>query len=290
MPSSLPGRQPITTQSIVRSRFTFAIPLRLPGMYGASSCFAITPSMLPSHFSACAGSALSGVSSNPAVSAIASSRRRRSHQRRFQQRFVALGQEVEDDVAGGDLLREQFDPRLRRVDPALQGVEFEVAVGVADHQLAVQHPAPRPEAELREVAAQRFTAARLDVDLVAVDEDDRPEAVELRLIHPFLADRQLFARQRQLRLDRWRQRKGHPAVAAPWRRVRLSRGSGIGTAASSFFVYGSDGCSQTWSAVALLDDLALVHHRDPVRDVADDADVVGDEEVGEAELVLEVVE
>ena len=40
----------------------------------------------------------------------------------------------------------------------------------------------------------------------------------------------------------------------------------------------------------LLDDLAVVHDRDPVGDVADDADVVGDEEVGEAELVLEVVE
>ena len=33
-----------------------------------------------------------------------------------------------------------------------------------------------------------------------------------------------------------------------------------------------------------------MHDRDPVGDVADDADVVGDEEVGEAELVLEVVE
>ncbi len=41
---------------------------------------------------------------------------------------------------------------------------------------------------------------------------------------------------------------------------------------------------------ALLDDLALVHDRDPVGDVADDADVVGDEDVGEAELLLEVVE
>src|SRR5205085_1536271 len=32
--------------------------------------------------------------------------------------------------------------------------------------------------------------------------------------------------------------------------------------------------------LAGLDDLALVHHRDPVGDVADDADVVGDEDVG----------
>ena len=39
-----------------------------------------------------------------------------------------------------------------------------------------------------------------------------------------------------------------------------------------------------------LDDLAEVHHRDAVGDVADDAEVVGDEDVGQRELVLEVVE
>ena len=39
-----------------------------------------------------------------------------------------------------------------------------------------------------------------------------------------------------------------------------------------------------------LDDLAQVHHRDPVGDVADDAEVVGDEHVGEPELVLQVLE
>ncbi len=78
MPSSLPGRQPITTQSIVRSRLTFAIPRRLPGTYGASSCFAITPSMLPQPLLRLAGSVVSGVSSSPARAAISSSRRRRS--------------------------------------------------------------------------------------------------------------------------------------------------------------------------------------------------------------------
>ena len=39
-----------------------------------------------------------------------------------------------------------------------------------------------------------------------------------------------------------------------------------------------------------LDDLAQVHHGDAVRDVADDAEVVGDEDVGQRELVLQVVE
>ena len=39
-----------------------------------------------------------------------------------------------------------------------------------------------------------------------------------------------------------------------------------------------------------LDDLAEVHHGDPVAHVADDSEVVRDEDVGELELVLQVVE
>ncbi len=39
-----------------------------------------------------------------------------------------------------------------------------------------------------------------------------------------------------------------------------------------------------------LDDAADIHHRDPVRDVLDDREVVRDEEIGEAELVLQVLE
>ncbi len=37
------------------------------------------------------------------------------------------------------------------------------------------------------------------------------------------------------------------------------------------------------------DDLAEVHHRDPVRDVADDGEIVRDEEVGQPELALELL-
>ena len=43
-------------------------------------------------------------------------------------------------------------------------------------------------------------------------------------------------------------------------------------------------------AVADLDDLAEVHHRDLVADVAHDGQVVRDEHVREAELVLQVLE
>ena len=42
--------------------------------------------------------------------------------------------------------------------------------------------------------------------------------------------------------------------------------------------------------VADLDDAPEVHHRHPVGDVADDREVVGDEEVGDPQLVLEVLE
>ena len=39
-----------------------------------------------------------------------------------------------------------------------------------------------------------------------------------------------------------------------------------------------------------LDDAAEVHHRDPVADMADDREVVGDEQVGQAETILEADE
>ena len=39
-----------------------------------------------------------------------------------------------------------------------------------------------------------------------------------------------------------------------------------------------------------LDDLAEVHHRDPVGDVADHAQIMGDEEVGEAEALLQLLQ
>ena len=43
-------------------------------------------------------------------------------------------------------------------------------------------------------------------------------------------------------------------------------------------------------AVGDLDDLAEIHDRDAVADVLDDRDVVGDEQIGEAELALQVAQ
>ena len=124
------------------------------------------------------------------------------------------------------------------MDAALQGVELDVAVRVADHQLAVEHVAPWRELELREVAAEGLAAAGLDVGVGPVGEDDRAEAVELLLVCPLLAHREGFARQRKLWLDRRCEREGQPDPTV-CRRARASRGSGIGTAASKVFVYGS---------------------------------------------------
>ena len=55
-------------------------------------------------------------------------------------------------------------------------------------------------------------------------------------------------------------------------------------------MYGCTGAAQSVLRRPDLDDLAEVHHRDPVGDLADDGQVVGDEHVGQAELVLEVLQ
>ena len=46
----------------------------------------------------------------------------------------------------------------------------------------------------------------------------------------------------------------------------------------------------TLSTVALLDDLAVLHHADPVGDLAHDAEVVGDEQKRHAEPLLQVLQ
>ena len=55
-------------------------------------------------------------------------------------------------------------------------------------------------------------------------------------------------------------------------------------------MYGCSGRANSSAAVRELDDLPEVHDRDPVGDVADDGEVVGDEEVGEPELLLQLDE
>ena len=71
------------------------------------------------------------------------------------------------------------------------GLEVERAVA-GDHDLAVEDAAlgqlgPERLGELREVAVERLEVAALRVDLVAVAEDERPEAVPLGLELPAVA-------------------------------------------------------------------------------------------------------
>ena len=67
--SALPGRQPMTTASIVRTRLTLTIPRRSPGRYAHATSFAMTPSSSRSHCCASAASYTTGVSSSPAIPA-----------------------------------------------------------------------------------------------------------------------------------------------------------------------------------------------------------------------------
>src|SRR5262245_19197686 len=98
------------------------------------------------------------------------------------------------------------------MEPVLEGVELLASLLFEDDQLPVEHVAALRELHLGEVAPQRLAASRLHVDVVATDEDDRAEAVVLRLVDPVLALRQDLPRERELRLDRRLQREGHGAI------------------------------------------------------------------------------
>ena len=93
---------------------------------------------------------------------------------------------------------------------------------VEQHDLAVEHVAPLGERQLGEVAGQRLAVARLQVDLVAVDERERAEAVPLRLVDPAVALGQRLLRLRELGEDGRAERQGH----APDPRLRPRGGLG----------------------------------------------------------------
>jgi len=125
-------------------------------------------------------------------------------ERDLHQRLVVDGQQVEPDERGRDLLGEEVDARLGGVDAQEERVEVQAGALDDDH-LAVDHAAPgqvRPQRldQLREVAGHRPFVAAAELDLVAVPEDDRAEAVPLGLVvHP---GRDVAHRLRQHRADR----------------------------------------------------------------------------------------
>src|SRR3979411_2118971 len=101
--ASLPGRQPITTASIVRTRLIFTMPVRSPGRYGARTSLATTPSPLRRHGAASAGSRVRGRHAvfpphqlfEPGSPSL---------KRSGQPRVLLAREQVEGDIAGGSLL------------------------------------------------------------------------------------------------------------------------------------------------------------------------------------------
>jgi len=99
-----------------------------------------------------------------------------------EQNLVVDAEQVEGDEAARRALGQHRDTAGGRVDALAQQVELLAAALVEDDDLAVQDVAPGRERQLGEVARQRLAVARLDLRRVAVDEDDRAEAVPLGLI------------------------------------------------------------------------------------------------------------
>ena len=112
--------------------------------------------------------------------------------------LVAEREQVPGDERRGRLGGEHLDPRRGGMDPQQQRFEVEPVVA-GDDDLAVEDaPIGQGRAErigqLREVAIERLEVARLRVDLVAVAEDERPEAVPLGLEQPAVVGRQPVGR------------------------------------------------------------------------------------------------
>src|SRR5437667_261599 len=128
---------------------------------------------------------------------------------------VLVPSEPGDDAVGRSLMLDlEHRPLARQVatveplgdDPVEPGA-LERAV-LRDDDLTVEDAPVRqggPErgSQLREVAIQWLEVAGLRVDLVAVTEDQRPEAVPFRLEEPAFVSRQPFNRLCEHRLE-WR--------------------------------------------------------------------------------------
>ena len=130
--------------------------------------------------------------------------------------LVAQRQQVERDEAGRGLDRQQVHPARGRVDALLQHLELQrVALPVEHHDLAVDHRALREVGhhrvdDLGEVPGHRPLVAAADLHLVAVAEDDRAEAVPLRLVE--LAGGDIGCRLGQHRLHGRHHGQVHPAI------------------------------------------------------------------------------
>ena len=133
--------------------------------------------------------------------------------RHVAQVLVAERQEVPGDERRGGGLGQHLHPRRRRMDPQQQVLEMERPV-VRDDDLPIED-APlregRPQrlGEFGEVAVERLQVARLDVNLVAVTEDQRSEAVPLRLEEPAVVLGQPVGGLREHGFERRSERQVH---------------------------------------------------------------------------------
>ena len=187
---------------------------------------------------------------------------------------VVEGEQIPGHVAGGGLGREQLHPRGRRVNPQQQRVEVE-PIGARDDDLAVEDAASRQirsqgRRQLREVAVQRLEVAALDEHLVAVSEDESPEAVPFGLVLPAGASRDLVRELSQHRLDRRLQRQVHAptiaeaAASADSLRSRGCRGARPAVAGSSQLTAADGSPFRHLRLVGVLDaDRALPVRRGP---------------------------
>jgi hypothetical protein len=134
-------------------------------------------------------------------------------ERDLHQRLVADREQVEGDEGRRRLLGEQPDARLRRVDALQQRLEVQ-PVALGDDDLAVDHAALGQRRldrldHLGEVAGERALVAAAQLHLVAVPEDDAPEAVPLRLVVHGLGGGHLGDGLGQHRLHRRQQGQVH---------------------------------------------------------------------------------
>ena len=192
-------RKPATTQSAVRACLTLIIA-RLPARYGASRRLAITPSR-PAPSKRRNQSSRQRAVARGGREVDRRRRRRRAPpraargvrasgvSRRSSSPSASRSQATND---AGDLRGEQLHARRGRMDAQEQRLEVEPVRRRRSRSRRRARSAPGSAArerldELGEVAVQRLLVAALEQDLVAVAEDERAEAVPLRLEEPAVA-------------------------------------------------------------------------------------------------------
>jgi hypothetical protein len=102
--------------------------------------------------------------------------------------LIAECEQVEGYERRGGLAGQQPDPARGGMDPLQQGLEVQPpAIGAGYDDLAVDNGPGRQAFQYRgdqlgKVPGHRTLVAAADLDLIAVAEDDRPEAIPFRLI------------------------------------------------------------------------------------------------------------